>query len=51
MVRISKGVGWRGVQPEWCMEVPRAPAGTALALTARHASPRREGYAQCAELS
>ena len=51
MMRISKGVGWRGVQPEWCMMGPLVPAGTALALTVRHASSRREGYASCAELS
>ena len=36
-MRISKGVGWRGVQPEWCMMVPLVPAGTALALTVRRA--------------
>ena len=31
--------------------VPLAPAGTALALTVRHASPRQERYASCVKLS
>ena len=42
MKHISNGVGWRGVQPEWCMMVLLAPACTALVLTVRHASPRHE---------
>ena len=41
MKHISNGVGWRGVQPEWCMMVLLA-ACTALAPTVRHASPRHE---------
>ena len=42
MKHISNGVGWRGVQPEWCMMVLLAAACTALAPTVRHASPRHE---------
>ena len=49
--RISKGVSWRDVQPEWCMMVLLAPTCTALALTVRHASPRPSRYAACARLS
>jgi hypothetical protein len=51
MERISKGVGWRGVQPEWCMRCSSASTGTALALTVRHASARQERYASCTQLS
>ena len=51
MERISKGVGWRGVQPEWCMRCSSASTCTALALTVRHASTRQERYASCTKLS
>ena len=52
MQRISKGVSWRDVQPEWCMMVLLAPTCTALALTVRHASClRQERYASCVKLS
>ena len=51
MERISKGVGWRGVQPEWCMRCSSASTCTALALTVRHASARQERYASCTKLS
>jgi hypothetical protein len=51
MERISKGVGWRGVQPEWCMRCSSASTCTALALTVRHASLRQERYASCTKLS
>ena len=49
--RISKGMSWRDVQPEWCMMGLLAPTCTALALTVRHASPRQERYASCVKLS
>ena len=49
--RISKGVSWRDVQPEWCMMRLLAPSCTALALTVRRASPRQERYASCVKLS
>ena len=39
MVRIPKGVGWRDVQPEWCMMVPLGPSRTILASQ----SPRGRG--------
>ena len=51
MEHISKGVGWRGVQPEWCMRCSSASTCTALALTVRHASTRQERYASCTKLS
>ena len=51
MERISKGVGWRGVQPEWCMRCSSASTCTALALTVRYASTRQERYASCTKLS